>query len=154
METVTGFIFLGSKITVDSDCSHKITLAPWKKNYDKPRPHITKQKHHFASKGPYSQSYAFSKSHVWVWVMFLTAGEKYFYLCILNQNCQQKDPIAPSILLIFARKLSAEELMLSNCGAREDSWESLDSKEIKPVNPKGNQPWIFIGRTEAEAPIL
>ena len=49
---------------------------------------------------------------------------------------------------------SAKELMLSNCGAEEDSWESL--KEIKTVNPKGNQPWIFIGRTdaEAEAPIL
>ena len=47
--------------------------------------------------------------------------------------------------------------MLSNCGAREDSWESpLNSKEIKPVNPKGNQLWIVIGRTvaEAEAPIL
>ena len=46
--------------------------------------------------------------------------------------------------------------MLWNCGVGEDSWESLDSKEIKPVNPKGNQPWIFIGRTdaEAEAPIL
>ena len=45
--------------------------------------------------------------------------------------------------------------MLSNCGAREDSWESLGHK-IKPVNPKGNQPWIFIGRTDvgAEAPIL
>ena len=46
--------------------------------------------------------------------------------------------------------------MLLNCGAREDSWESLDSKEIRPVNPKGNQSWIFIGRTdaEAEAPIF
>ena len=43
--------------------------------------------------------------------------------------------------------------MLSNCGAREDSWESLDSKEIKPVNPKGKQPWIFIGRTDAEAEV-
>ena len=54
------------------------------------------------------------------------------------------------------RKLSAEELMLLNCGVGEDSWESLDCKEIKPVNPKGNQSWIFIGRTnaEAEAPIL
>ena len=47
-------------------------------------------------------------------------------------------------------------MMLSNCGAEEDSWESCDSKEIKPVNPKGNQHWIFIGRTdaEAEAPIF
>ena len=44
--------------------------------------------------------------------------------------------------------------MLSNCGAGEDSWESLGQKEIKPVNPEGNQPWIFIGRTDAEAPIL
>ena len=55
------------------------------------------------------------------------------------------------------RRLSTEELMLLNCGAGEDSWESpLDSKEIKPVNPEGNQSWIFIGRTdaEAEAPIL
>ena len=42
--------------------------------------------------------------------------------------------------------------MLLNCGAGEDSWESLELKEIKPVNPKGNQPWMFIGR--AEAPIL
>ena len=55
-------------------------------------------------------------------------------------------------------RLSAEELMLSNCGVGEDSWKSLGHKEIKPVNPKGNQPWTFIGRTgaeaEAEAPIL
>ena len=41
--------------------------------------------------------------------------------------------------------------MLLNCGVREDSWESLDCKEIKPVNPKGNQSWIFIGKTDAEA---
>ena len=55
------------------------------------------------------------------------------------------------------RTLSAKELMLSNCGAGEDSFESsLDCKEIKPVNPKGNQTSLFIGRTDAkvEAPIL
>ena len=54
------------------------------------------------------------------------------------------------------RKLSAKELMLLNCGVGEDSWESLGCKEIQPVNPKENQSWIFIGRTEAEveAPIL
>ena len=40
--------------------------------------------------------------------------------------------------------------MLLNCGTGEDSWESLDNKEIKLVNPKGNQPWIFTGRTDAE----
>ena len=44
--------------------------------------------------------------------------------------------------------------MLLNCGVGEDSWESLDSKEIKPVNPKGNQSWIFIGRADAEAEAL
>ena len=54
-----------------------------------------------------------------------------------------------------SRKLSTEELMLSNCGAGEKTLESpLDTKEIKPVSPKGNQPWIFIGRTDAEASIL
>ena len=58
-------IFLGSKITADSDCSHEIkTLAPWKKSYDKASQWIKKQSHHFADKGPYSQSYAFSSSHV------------------------------------------------------------------------------------------
>ena len=53
-------------------------------------------------------------------------------------------------------KLSAEELMLSNCDTRENSWDSLYSKEIKPVYPKGNYPWIFIGRIfiGAEAPTL
>ena len=48
-------------------------------------------------------------------------------------------------------ELSAEELMLLNRGAGEDSWESLRQKEIKPVNPKGNQPWRFVGRTDAKA---
>ena len=54
------------------------------------------------------------------------------------------------------KKLSAEELMLLNCGVGEDSWESLDCKEIQPVHPKGDQSWVFIGRTdvEAEIPIL
>ena len=68
METGTDFIYFSSKITVDGDCSHEIkkVLAPWKKSYDKPRQHIKKQKHHFANKGPYSQSYGFSSSHVWM----------------------------------------------------------------------------------------
>ena len=59
-ETVADFIFLGSKITADSDCSHEIkTLAPWKKSYDKPRQCIKKQRYHFADQVPYSQSYGF-----------------------------------------------------------------------------------------------
>ena len=54
------------------------------------------------------------------------------------------------------RRLRAKELMFSNCGAGEDSYESLEQKEIKLVNPYGNQPWIFIAKpnAEAEAPIL
>ena len=65
METVRNFIFLDSKITADSDCSHEIKiLAPWKESYDKPRQHIKKQRHHFAHKGSYSRSYGFSSSHV------------------------------------------------------------------------------------------
>ena len=60
VETVTDFIFLGSKITVDSDCSHEIkTLAPGKKSYDKTRQCIKKQRHHFADKGLSSQIYGF-----------------------------------------------------------------------------------------------
>ena len=65
IETVTDFIFLGSKIPVDGDCSHEIkTLAPWKESYDKPRQCFNKQRNHFAGKGAYSQSYGFSSSHV------------------------------------------------------------------------------------------
>ena len=68
MGTVADFIFLGSKITADSDCSHEIkTLAHWEESYDKPRQRITKQRYHFANKGPYSQNYGFSHSHVWMW---------------------------------------------------------------------------------------
>ena len=54
------------------------------------------------------------------------------------------------------RNLSTKELMLFNCGVGEECWESLGLKEIQQVNPKGNQPWIFIGRTDAEAetPVL
>ena len=65
METVTDFILLGSKITADGDCSYEIkTLAPWKKSYEKHTQHIKKQRHHFANKGPSSQSYGFSGTHV------------------------------------------------------------------------------------------
>ena len=64
VQTVTDFLFLGSKITEDDDHSHEIkTFASWKKSYDKPRQHIKKQRQHFASKG---QSCGFSSSHIWV----------------------------------------------------------------------------------------
>ena len=79
METVTDFIFLGSKITADGDCSHEIKRLVLlerkamkerkkerKKSYDQPRQHIKKQRYYFANKGPSSQSYGFSSSHVWM----------------------------------------------------------------------------------------
>ena len=67
VETVRDFIFLGSNITVDSDCSDEIKmLAPWMKSYNKPRQYIKKQRHHFANKGLYGQSYGFSSSRVWM----------------------------------------------------------------------------------------
>ena len=121
MKTVTDFILLGSKISVDGDCSHKMkkTLVSWKKSSDKPRHCIQKQRHHFADKGPYSQSYGFP---------------------VVMYRCESWT----------IKKLSTEELMLLNCGAGEES------PEQQGVNPTGNQAWIFIGRTdaEAEAPIL
>jgi len=71
METVTDFIFLCSKITADGDCSQEIKRrlllgGKKKKNYDKPRWCIKKQRHYFANKGSSSQSYGFSSSHVWM----------------------------------------------------------------------------------------
>ena len=123
VETVTDFIFLGPKVSVARDCSHEIkkTLAPWKKIYDQPRQHIKKQRHHFANKGPHSQSYGFSSSHVQKWELDHKEGwmpkSWWFWTVVL-----EKTPGSP-----------------------------LDSKEIKSVNPKGNQPWMFIRRTDAEA---
>ena len=67
VETVADFIFLGSKIMVDGNCSHEIkTLTPWKESYDQPRQHIKKQRHYFANKGPSRQVYGFSSSQVWM----------------------------------------------------------------------------------------
>ena len=101
-------------------------FAPWKKNYDKPQQHIKKPKHHFADKGSSSQSYGFSSNHVPMWEFNHKVG------WALKNGC----------FWIVVLKKTLES--------------PLDSKEIKPVNPKGNQPWIVIGRTdaEAEAPIL
>ena len=124
METVTGFIFLGSKISVDGDFSHEIKrLAPWKKNYDKSRQH-QKQRHYFANKGLSSHSYGFSSSHVWMWELDYKEGWVPKNWCFWT--------------VVLVKTLESP----------------LDSKMIKPVNPKGNQPKIFIGRTEAEAPVL
>ena len=65
MEAVTDFIFLGSKITADGDCSREIkTLTPWKESYDQPRQYIKKQRHYFVTKHPTSQGCGFSSGHV------------------------------------------------------------------------------------------
>ena len=67
VETVADFIFLGSKITADGDCSHEIkTVTPWKESYDQHIQHIKKQRHYFANKGPSSQGYGFSSGHIWM----------------------------------------------------------------------------------------
>ena len=92
-------------------------LAPWKESYDKPRQHIKKHRYHFANKTLSSQSCGFSRSHVQMWEL----------------DCK--------------RRLSAEEFMLLSCSAGEDFESLLDCKEIKPVNPEGNQPWMFTGGT-------
>ena len=68
METAREFIFEGSRITADGDCSHEIKrcLLPWKQSYDQPRQHIKKQRQYFANKGPSLQGHGFSSSHVWM----------------------------------------------------------------------------------------
>ena len=90
---------------------------------DKPRQHITKQRHYFAYKGPYSQSYGFSSSHVRMWEMDNKKGWVPKNWCLWTM---------------------VEKTLES----------SLDSKEIKPLNIKGNQLWIVIGRTDAEVEAL
>ena len=101
-------------------------LAPWKKSYNQPRQDIKKQRHHFANKGLCSQGYVFSSSTVWMWEL------------------DYKESWEPKNLCFWTVVL-------------EKTLDSLlDYKEIQPVNPKGNQSWIFIGRTDAaaETPIL
>ena len=86
--------------------------------------HIKKQRYHFADKGAYSQSYGFSSSHVWMWEL------------------DYKESWAPENWCFWTVVL-------------EKTLESpLDCKEIQPVHPKGDQSWIFIGRTDAEAETL
>ena len=132
IETVTDFILGGSKITADGDCSHEIKrhlqekLWPWKKSYDQPRQYIKEQRHYFANKCPSNQSCGFSSSHVWMWEL------------------DYKESWAPKNWWFWTLVL-------------EKTLESpLDSREIKQVNPEGNQSWIFIGRTDAEdeTPVL
>ena len=67
VETVSDFIFWGSKITADGDCSHEIKMfTPWEESYDQLGQHIKKQRHYFANKGLSCQGYGFSRGHVWM----------------------------------------------------------------------------------------
>ena len=81
-----GFILKGSKITADGDGKHEIKkrLAPWKKSYDQPRQHIKKQRHHFANKSLYSQSYGFSSESL--------AIKKAEYLLSLEADSLPSEP--------------------------------------------------------------
>ena len=101
-------------------------FAPWKKSCDQPRQHTKKQRHYFANKGPSNQSYGFSSSHVWMWEL------DYKESWALKNWC-------------FWTVVLEKTLEIP-----------LDCKEIQLVHPKGNQSWIFIGRTDAEAetPVL
>ena len=93
----------------------------WKKSYDQPRQHIKKQRYYFANKGPSSQSYGFSSSHVWVWEL------------------DSKESWVP------------KNWCFSTVVLEKTLESPLDCKEIQPVHPKGNQSSVFIGRIDAEA---
>ena len=98
----------------------------WKKSYDKSRQYIKKQRHYFANKGLSSQSYGFSSSHVWMWKL------------------DYKESWAPKNWCFWTVVL------------KKTLESPLDCKEIQLVHPKGDQSWMFIGRSDAEAetPIL
>ena len=91
-----------------------------------PRQHIKKQRHYFSNTGPSSQGYSFSSSHVWMWEL------NYKESWVLKNWC--------FLTMVLEKTLESP----------------LDCKEIEPIHPRGNQFWIFIGRTgvETETPIL
>ena len=126
-ETVSDFILGGSRITADGDCSCEIKmLASQKESYDEPRQHIKKQRHYFAKKDPSGYGYDFSSSYVWMWELDH------------KESWELKNWCYWTVVL-------------------EKTLESpLDCKEIQQVHPKGNQSWIFNGRTDVdpEIPIL
>ena len=115
------FFFLTPKSLQMVTAAMKLKDTPWKKSYDQPRQHIKKQRHYFVNKGPSSQGYGFSSSHVWVWEL------DYKKSWVLKNWCFWT--------VVLEKTLESP----------------LDCKEIQPVHPKGNQSWVFIGRTDAEA---
>ena len=129
VQTVVDFIWAGSKITPDGDCSHEIKryLLFWKQSYDQPRQHIKKQIRYFVNKALSSQGCGFSSSHVWMWEL------AYKESWVLKNWCFWT--------VVLEKTLNRSP---------------LDCKEIQPVHPKGDKCWVFTGRTdvEAETPIL
>ena len=122
METVTDFISLGTKITVDGDCNHEIKsrlLLGRKTMTDLDS--VLKSRHYFTYKGLYSQSYGFSSNHVWIWELDNKKGWALKNWCFWT--------------VVLEKTLESP----------------MDCKEIQPVHPKGDQPWILIGRTVTEA---
>ena len=135
METVTDFILGGSKITADGDCSHEIKrrLLLGRKVMTNLDSILKSRDITFSDKGLFSQSYGFSSSHVCIWEL------------------DYKESWAPKNWCFWTVVL--EKTLVSPC---KEIQPCKDCKEIQPVSPKGNQSWIFIGRTDAEAetPIL
>ena len=126
VETVTDFIFLGSKITADGDCSHEIKRCLLLGRKVMTNLDSIFKRHYFINKGPSSQGYGFSCGHVWMWEL----------------GCEES--WAPKNWCFWPVVL-------------EKTLESpLDCKEIQPVHSKGDQSWVFLGRTDAkaEAPVL
>ena len=101
-------------------------LTPWKESYDQPRQHIKKERYYFANKGPSGLGYGFSSGHVWMWEL----------------DCEESWTPKNWCFWTVVLEKTLESL--------------LDCKEIQPVHPKGDQSWMFIGRTdvEAETPVL
>ena len=120
METVRDFILGGSQNTTDGDGSHELKDAySWKKSYDQPRQHIKKQRCYFAYKGPSSQSFGFSSSHVWMWELDCEEGWVLktwcFWTMVLEKtlesplDCRRSNQ---SILKEISPEYSLEGLML------------------------------------------
>ena len=127
VETVADIIFWAPKSLQMVTAAMKLKdTYSLEEKYDQPRQHIKKQRHYFANKGPSSEGYGFSSSHIWMWEL------------------DYKESWAPKNWCFWTVVL-------------EKTLESpLDCRKIQPVHSKGNQSWMFIGRTdvEAEAPIL
>ena len=123
METVNDFTLLGSKITADGDFSHEIkrSLLLGRKVMTNLDSILKKQRYYFANKGPSRQSYGFSSGHVWMWELYYKESWMLKNWCLWT--------------VVSEKTLESP----------------FDDKEIQLVHFKGNQSWIFIGRTDAEA---